>query len=168
MRHINYVLKPATIDNAKPKAKRYDLTDGGGLVLEVMPSGSKTWRVKYHLNGKREKVTIGAYPAFTIKQARDRHDELRALVERGQSLAKSKQTTLAGTRFTSAPSGCAQRSGPDCMRFRLSSVTCPPIAMPRSLGTRSATGRPRSSWPGSSVRRSTRATRTRPSPGSSA
>jgi len=44
MRHINYVLKPATIDNAKPKDKRYDLTDGGGLVLEVMASGSKTWR----------------------------------------------------------------------------------------------------------------------------
>jgi hypothetical protein len=35
MRHINYVLKPATIDNAKPKDKRYDLTDGGGLLLEV-------------------------------------------------------------------------------------------------------------------------------------
>lgn len=91
MRHINYVLKPATIDNAKPKDKRYDLTDGGGLVLEVMPSGSKTWRFKYHLDGKREKVTIGAYPAFTIKQARDRHEELRALVERGQSPAKAKR-----------------------------------------------------------------------------
>jgi hypothetical protein len=61
MRHINYVLKPATIDNAKPKDKRYDLTDGVGLVLEVMPSGSTTWRFKYHLNGKRGKVTIGAY-----------------------------------------------------------------------------------------------------------
>lgn len=47
MRHINYVLKPATIDNAKPKDKRYDLTDGGGLVLEVLPSGAKTWRFKY-------------------------------------------------------------------------------------------------------------------------
>jgi hypothetical protein len=76
MQHINYVLKPATIDNAKPKDKRYDLTDGGGLVLEVTPSGSKTWRFKYHLNGKREKATIGAYPAFTIKQARDRHDRV--------------------------------------------------------------------------------------------
>jgi integrase len=91
MRHINYVLKPATINNAKPKEKRYDLTDGGGLVLEVMPSGSKTWRFKYHLNGKREKVTIGAYPAFTMKQARDRHEELRALVERGESPAKAKR-----------------------------------------------------------------------------
>jgi hypothetical protein len=43
MRHINYVLKPATINNAKAQDKRYVLTDGGGLALEVMPSGSKTW-----------------------------------------------------------------------------------------------------------------------------
>jgi hypothetical protein len=53
------------------------LTDGGGLVLEVMPSGSKTWRFKYHLNGKREKVTIGAYPAFTIKRSDARHLSFR-------------------------------------------------------------------------------------------
>ena len=94
MRHINYVLKPATIDNAKAKDKRYDLTDGGGLVLEVMPSGSKTWRFKYHLDGKREKVTIGGYPAFSVKQARDRHEELRAMVERSVSPAKAKQTAI--------------------------------------------------------------------------
>lgn len=44
-------------------------------------------RFKYQLNGKREKVMIGAYTAYTIKQARDRHEELRALVERGESPA---------------------------------------------------------------------------------
>ena len=53
--------------------------------------GLEDLRFKYRLNGKREKVTIGAYPAFTIKQARDRHEELRALVERGQSPAKAKR-----------------------------------------------------------------------------
>ena len=88
MRHIDDVLKSATIDNAKPKDKRCDLTDGGGLVLEVRLSGSTTWRLSYHLNGKREMVTIGAYPAFTIKQAREWREELRALVARGQSPAK--------------------------------------------------------------------------------
>ncbi len=91
MRHVNYVLTPLTIDHAKPREKAYALTDGGGLQLEVMPSGAKSWRYKYHLNGKREKVTIGAYPAYTIKQARDRHEVLRALVERGQSPAKAKR-----------------------------------------------------------------------------
>ncbi len=62
MRHVNYTLRPLTIDNAKPREKAYALTDGGGLLLEVLPSGTKTWRFKYHLNGKREKVTIGTYP----------------------------------------------------------------------------------------------------------
>ena len=98
MRHTNYLLKPVTIDNAKPRDKAYALTDGGGLLLEVLPSGTKTWRFKYHLNGKREKVTIGAYPAYTIKQARDRHEELRALVERGESPAKSKQASVAARK----------------------------------------------------------------------
>lgn len=30
VRHVNYTLKPATIDNAKPREKTYALTDGGG------------------------------------------------------------------------------------------------------------------------------------------
>jgi hypothetical protein len=84
MRHVNYTLRPLTIDNAKPREKPYALADGGGLLLEILPSGTKTWRYKYHLNGKREKVTIGGYPAFTIRQARDRHEERRPIRRRVQ------------------------------------------------------------------------------------
>jgi integrase len=102
MRHVNYTLKPATIDSAKPREKAYALTDGGGLKIEIPPSGGKTWRFKYHLHGKREKVTIGAYPAFTIKQARDRHEELRALVVRGQSPAKAKQAAASAQKLVEA------------------------------------------------------------------
>jgi integrase len=67
--------------------------------MEVLPSGTKTWRYKYHLNGKREKVTIGTCPAFTIKQARDCHEELRAPIERGQSPAKSKQAAVVDRKL---------------------------------------------------------------------
>ena len=95
MRYVNYTLRPLTIDNAKPREKAYALTDGGGLLIEVLPSGAKTWRYKYHLNGKREKVTIGSYPVFSIKEARDRHEALRALVAHGESPAKSKQAAVA-------------------------------------------------------------------------
>jgi hypothetical protein len=45
-------------------------------------------------------VTTGGCPAFTIKQARDRHEELRALVERGDSLAKSKQAAVAERKLS--------------------------------------------------------------------
>jgi len=89
---------PVTIDNAKPRNKACALTDGGGLLLEVLSSGTKTWRFTYHLNGQREKVTIGAYPADTIKQARDRHEELRALVERGESPARTQQVSVAARK----------------------------------------------------------------------
>lgn len=102
MRHVNYVLKPATIDNAKPREKAYSLTDGGGLLIEVLPSGSKAWRFKYHLDGKREKVTIGSYPAVSIKAARDRHAELRELVEQGKSPARVKQSDASQRKAAAA------------------------------------------------------------------
>lgn len=102
MRHVNYTLKPLTIDNAKPKGSAYALTDGGGLILEVMPTGSKAWRYKYHFEGKREKVTLGSYPAMTIRQARDRHAELRALLASGTSPARQKQAAVVERKAEAA------------------------------------------------------------------
>ena len=43
----------------------------------MLVSGSTVWRYKYHRDGKREKVTIGPYPAVGIKTARDRHEDPR-------------------------------------------------------------------------------------------
>ena len=99
MRPVHYVLEQATIASAKPREKAYALTDGGGLLLEILPGGSKVWRYKYHLNGKREKVTIGAYPAYSVKAARDQHEDLRALVDRGESPARVKQTSAAAKKL---------------------------------------------------------------------
>lgn len=82
-RHVNYTLRPAAINTAKPKEKAYVLTDGGGLYIEVLPGGSKVWRFTYRINGKRPKLTIGPYPQIGIAQARDLHEEMRALVGQG-------------------------------------------------------------------------------------
>lgn len=101
-RHVNYVLKPAAIDNAKPREKPYALTDGGGLYVEILPGGSKVWRFKYHRDGKREKVTIGPYPSIGIKAARDRHEELREQLHTGQSPARAKQRDLVERRAAEA------------------------------------------------------------------
>jgi integrase len=91
MKHFNYSLTPAEITNAKPKDKPYTLTDGGGLILEVLPTGHKVWRYKYHFGGKRPKVTIGPFPAIGLKAARNRHTEMLALVASGVSPADQKQ-----------------------------------------------------------------------------
>lgn len=95
MRHINYTLTPKAIDAAKPRDKPHSLTDGGGLLVEVLPGGSKVWRYKYHLDGRREKVTLGQYPALSIKAARDEHERLRAMVAAGESPARSKRVDAA-------------------------------------------------------------------------
>ena len=39
-------LSDTRIRNAKPSEKPYKLTDGGGLYLEVKPTGRKLWRYR--------------------------------------------------------------------------------------------------------------------------
>ncbi|WP_424953314.1 Arm DNA-binding domain-containing protein [Comamonas aquatica] len=48
----------------KPRDKSYQEADEGGLFVEVLPSGQKTWRLRYRMGGrgaKQEKVTLGEY-----------------------------------------------------------------------------------------------------------
>ncbi len=102
VRICTYSLKPAQIDNAKPREKPYTLTDGGGLHVEILPGGSKVWRWKYHLDGKREKVTLGHYPALGIKAAREKHQQLREVLAKGESPAGQKQARQAEQRQAEA------------------------------------------------------------------
>jgi len=45
-------LNVLAIKAAKPKEKRYLLKDERGLYLEIMPTGSKLWRLRYWFNQK--------------------------------------------------------------------------------------------------------------------
>jgi integrase len=68
--------------NAKPDSKPKKLTDGAGLYLYLAPTGTKTWRVDYRHQGKRQTVTLGQYPRVTLATARAMRDELkRGLIE---------------------------------------------------------------------------------------
>ena len=55
-------LTDAALRNAKPAAKPVRLFDGGGLYLEVAPSGGKWWRLKYRFGGKEKRISFGVYP----------------------------------------------------------------------------------------------------------
>jgi integrase len=91
VRHFNYTLTPVAINNARRKDKPFKLTDGGGLYVAVSPTGKKTWRYQYALDGKRPEVTIGGYPELSVAEARERHAEYRAMVEKGIDPAQHKQ-----------------------------------------------------------------------------
>jgi integrase len=77
------------------KGKLYKLTDGGGLFIEVSAAGLKTWRYQYRFGGVRREVTIGKFPEVGVADARDRHFELRSLLERGIDPLDSRRQKLS-------------------------------------------------------------------------
>jgi hypothetical protein len=75
----------------KPKEKPYTVSDERGLYIEVFPTGGMIWRFRYQLNGKTEKITLGKYPALTLKNARIKRDEAAQAGAMGHSPAKQMQ-----------------------------------------------------------------------------
>ena len=96
-------LTATTIKTCKPKDKAYKLTDGGGLYLLVSPSGGKWWRFDYRFQSKRKTLSMGVYPAISLKDARDRRDEAKkqlangidpAMVRKSQKHQQSQPNTF--------------------------------------------------------------------------
>lgn len=84
-------LSDAKARNAKPKSRPYKLSDGEGLFLLVMPSGSKYWRLKYFFGGKEKLLALGVYPEVTLGMARDRRAQAREVLAAGRDPAETKK-----------------------------------------------------------------------------
>ncbi|BES84523.1 prophage integrase IntA [Pectobacterium araliae] len=79
--------KPLTnteVKAAKAIDKELSLHDGGGLLLFVKPSGTKTWRFRYYhpQTKKRTTLTFGSYPAISLADARQMREAAKALLEK--------------------------------------------------------------------------------------
>lgn len=98
-------LSDTAVRNAKPSDKTTKLFDERGLYLEVSPRGGKWWRFKYRFGGKEKRLSLGTYPDVSLKQARIRRDEARALLADGvdpsahRKAAKEANTNRAGNSF---------------------------------------------------------------------
>ncbi|WP_416412994.1 tyrosine-type recombinase/integrase [Pantoea sp. App145] len=79
------------IETAKPKDKAYKLADGGGLYLEIFPTGGKSWRLKYRFAGKEKRVVFGLYPAMTLAQARGKREDAKRILAAGGDPGAAKQ-----------------------------------------------------------------------------
>jgi hypothetical protein len=78
--------------NAKPAEKPYKLSDGGGMYVEVMPNGSKFWRMKVRqANGKESRLTFGSYPEMTLAGARAKRSTVKKQQADGLDPAQSKR-----------------------------------------------------------------------------
>lgn len=78
-------------DTAKPEEKPYSLQVGDGLALKISPNGSKLWRYRYTLRGRRSLLSVGAYPAIGLTEAKTARDELNKLVAQGISPSEERQ-----------------------------------------------------------------------------
>lgn len=96
-------LTDSKLRSLKPGAKPYSIADGGGLFVEVLPTGKRVWRLRYRLHGRQEKVTLGEYPAYTLAAAREWRERCRQQVALGESpmLEKrvKKQEARSGSTF---------------------------------------------------------------------
>lgn len=100
-------LTDTAIRNAKPKAKPYKLSDGGGLHLLVSPLVlppyvSKLWRYRYRFGGTENMLGLGAYDLGSTEHvplsvAREMRDEARKLLKDGKNPSKVRKEPAAQT-----------------------------------------------------------------------
>lgn len=85
-------LTNADCKNAKPRPKPYKIFDGGGLFLNVTPSGGKHWKLKYRdVRSKEKKLAIGPYPIFSLADARLEREKAKRVIYEGGDPCLIKQ-----------------------------------------------------------------------------
>lgn len=95
-------LTDAAIRKAKPAAKPYKLTDGGGLHLYISTAGGKLWRYRYEIDGKEKTLSIGKYPAVSLQDARSARDRARSTLATGADPSLAKRAERATFRAQAA------------------------------------------------------------------
>ncbi len=112
-------LTDAAIRNAKQAVtpagrvtdKPYKMGDGGGLYLEVTPTGGKWWRLKYRFGGKEKRIALGVYPNVSLESAREMCGRYREMLSEKQDPGEfhkqmrqaerdQRARKLSPTRFT--------------------------------------------------------------------
>jgi len=71
------------IRNLKPEAEMYQIREGRGFAIRVLPSGVKTWYYIYNIDGKRRQMNLGNYPDKSLEHAHDDYRKAVDLVKQG-------------------------------------------------------------------------------------
>lgn len=117
-------LTATAIRNAKPADKTRKLFDGGGLYLEIAPTGSRYWRMKYRYGGKEKRLALGTYPAVTLAAARRGRDAARALLREGRDPMAERKADKLRRRLSDAETfGAVAAEWLDRQRAKLAPVT---------------------------------------------
>ena len=89
------MLTDVAIKNAKPGSKPLRLSAGKGLVLLVLPNGTRSWRFRYRFNGKANMMSLGNYPDLSLAKAIEKRDDLRKMIVAGIDPSQAKKAQKA-------------------------------------------------------------------------
>jgi integrase len=81
------------VRNAAPRARPYRLSDGDGLVLQVMPNGARYWRRRYWIAGKEKMLALGIFPDVSLSDARAAAADAGRMVAAGLDPALQKRAS---------------------------------------------------------------------------
>lgn len=66
-----------------------------GLLLQMTPTGGKSWILRTKVGALRREIGLGGYPDISLAAARDRAREAKEAVRRGQDPVEQKKATRA-------------------------------------------------------------------------
>ena len=84
-------LTESAINDAKPGAKQFKLSDGAGLYLLVHSNGSKYWRFDFRFEGKQKSSSLGVWPEVSLTEARFRRNEAKLKIKEGINPIQEKK-----------------------------------------------------------------------------
>lgn len=78
MRRSTHQLTDRRIRSLKAEEHRVELMDGAvpGLGLRALPTGRKSWFLRYGPREARRRIVLGPYPALSLEKARDKARDL--------------------------------------------------------------------------------------------
>ncbi len=76
--------------------------DGAGLYLQIAKGGSKSWVLRYTVNGKAREMGLGSFNTFSLAEARKRATEQRQKLSDGIDPIEAKREGLLAKRLDAA------------------------------------------------------------------
>lgn len=85
----------AAIKQAADANKPHTVNDGGGLLLIARPDGVGWWRLRYWMDTRENRLSLGVYPEVTLAMARQRRDEAKRQIAEGIDPSEARKAGKA-------------------------------------------------------------------------
>ena len=85
----------AALKTAKEGGGPKTLKDGGGFSLLVQASGAGWWRLRYWIDGRENRLSLGTYSEIKLREARERRDASKKLIAAGTDPSEARKAGKA-------------------------------------------------------------------------